>query len=555
MINTKLTLHLPNSFDPNTPVEVSVPSLTIGRSKSCELNVRDYFATVPGTVSREHCQIIFRDGEFVLIDLRSVNGTYLNGYRLGVEERVTLRNGDLLQLASDKNLTFEVKITENLDDDATKPIVNDQKLSTLLQDLRSQRDLLLLGVAGTGKSTLMRRLIPHRESEATFNKYLPDHRHVLFCYVDGRAVSEPSLEQFCRLMFLPVRTLLSEGTSELRGFFDELARSSGDPVIIRNALLHLSNFIARECGRRLVVLLDHFDELYPQLPPSLFWILQELKRADTPPLLVIAMQDEFSANNRFAQQFLHSIHPATYTWLPVMSTIQLQQVVSNLRLNASQAAKSIELGGGQPRLTELVGQILERMDDVPKEPSSLIRLLLTHSVIRAHCQAIVDSLREEEQDALATVTAGQARMSYAVEQQLTSKKQILTGEEQSLRFRSALLAEYIRRQSSSTQPGLARPPQTVLEDVVIDGHPVPATHLTKREEDLLRLFLEHPNQVCSYDDISGRVWGYEPDDAATPESIASLVANLRRKLDEISAGSGKRYIQNVRGRGYTYQVE
>lgn len=554
-MNTKLFLSLPNSFDPNISVEVSIPSLTIGRSKSCELNVRDYFATVPGTVSREHCRIIFRDGEFVLVDLHSMNGTYLNGNRLGGGELVTLRHGDQLQLASDKNLTFEVEIAEILDDDATKPIINDQKLLTFLQDLRSQRDLLVLGVAGSGKSTLMRRLIPHRENEVIFNKYLPDYRHMHFCYVDGRAVSELSLVQFCRLMFLPVRTLFPSGLSELRGFFDELAGSSGDPVSIRNTLLHFSNLIARDLGRRLVFLLDHFDELYPQLPPSFFWVLQELKQGDAAPLFVIAMQDEFPADNRFAQQFLRAIHPSAYTWLPVMSTMQLQQVVSSLRLNASQSAKSIELGGGQPRLTEVVGQVLERMNDVPTDISSLIRQLLTHSVIRAHCQAIVESLREEEREALATVTTGQARMSYAVEQQLTSKKQILTGEEQDLRFRSSLLAEYIRRQTSTPQSVLPRPPQAVLENVLIDGHAVPATHLTKREEDLLRLFLEHPNQVCSYDDISGRIWGYEPDNAATPESIAGLIANLRRKLDEISAGSGKRYIQNVRGRGYTYQVE
>jgi len=73
-------------------------AVTIGRHDS---NV----VTLPGRgVSREHAQII-RDGEdFFLIDLKSGNGTYLNGMRLKPEEKHILRNRDNIVID-----TFELK--------------------------------------------------------------------------------------------------------------------------------------------------------------------------------------------------------------------------------------------------------------------------------------------------------------------------------------------------------------------------------------------------------------------------------------------------------------
>jgi DNA-binding NtrC family response regulator len=59
----------------------------LGRSKICDLNLHDT------TVSREHAKIIFREGRWIIRDLRSENSTYLNGRRI-VEE--PLSAGDQL---------------------------------------------------------------------------------------------------------------------------------------------------------------------------------------------------------------------------------------------------------------------------------------------------------------------------------------------------------------------------------------------------------------------------------------------------------------------------
>lgn len=62
----------------------------IGRHPNCNVVLQN------GAVSRHHAQILQDHGEFALEDLRSRNGSYLNGEK--IEGRVTLRDGDEIRL-------------------------------------------------------------------------------------------------------------------------------------------------------------------------------------------------------------------------------------------------------------------------------------------------------------------------------------------------------------------------------------------------------------------------------------------------------------------------
>lgn len=64
--------------------------LLIGRHPACDVVID------ADTVSRRHARLTFRDGGWILQDLKSTNGTRLNGTRIG---RCRLRAGDQLLLA------------------------------------------------------------------------------------------------------------------------------------------------------------------------------------------------------------------------------------------------------------------------------------------------------------------------------------------------------------------------------------------------------------------------------------------------------------------------
>jgi two-component system response regulator MprA len=69
--------------------------------------------------------------------------------------------------------------------------------------------------------------------------------------------------------------------------------------------------------------------------------------------------------------------------------------------------------------------------------------------------------------------------------------------------------------------------------------------LTRTEFALLRLFLEHPEQVLTRSQIFERVWGY--DFGATSNTLGVYIGYLRRKIEE---GGAPRLLHTVRGVGY-----
>ncbi len=49
-----------------------------------------------GNVSKRHARLLFRDGRFIITDLKSTNGTYVNGHR--IDRPVALSYGDELTI-------------------------------------------------------------------------------------------------------------------------------------------------------------------------------------------------------------------------------------------------------------------------------------------------------------------------------------------------------------------------------------------------------------------------------------------------------------------------
>ncbi len=74
--------------------------------------------------------------------------------------------------------------------------------------------------------------------------------------------------------------------------------------------------------------------------------------------------------------------------------------------------------------------------------------------------------------------------------------------------------------------------------------------LTPREYELLLLFLRHPRQALSREQLCQQVWGYAFEGESNFVDVA--VKELRKKLE---AGGRSRLIQTVRGFGYAFREE
>lgn len=68
--------------------------LVAGRAEECDLILDDH------RCSRQHCEFLRRDGDYVVKDLGSANGTSVNGRKLADEEFCALKDGDKIRIGA-----------------------------------------------------------------------------------------------------------------------------------------------------------------------------------------------------------------------------------------------------------------------------------------------------------------------------------------------------------------------------------------------------------------------------------------------------------------------
>lgn len=73
--------------------------LTIGRESSNQIAIND------AEISRKHSQLVLQGGKYVLTDLGSTNGTFVNGQRLTGQH--VLQPGEVISLGEQISLLFE----------------------------------------------------------------------------------------------------------------------------------------------------------------------------------------------------------------------------------------------------------------------------------------------------------------------------------------------------------------------------------------------------------------------------------------------------------------
>jgi hypothetical protein len=83
--------------------DIGVAAVTIGRDAQCEVQVEGTW------VSRQHARIAWTGTAYIIEDLGSTNGTFVNGQRVGGPR--ALKSGDLLQFGTKVELSFQTSVS------------------------------------------------------------------------------------------------------------------------------------------------------------------------------------------------------------------------------------------------------------------------------------------------------------------------------------------------------------------------------------------------------------------------------------------------------------
>ena len=100
--------------NPGTVFTLEGEQLSIGRDSSNEIAIND------AEISRRHARLTFQGGKYVIEDMGSTNGTYVNGQRL-TGQRV-LKSGEVIALGEQIQLVYEA-----VDADAGATMVSARK--------------------------------------------------------------------------------------------------------------------------------------------------------------------------------------------------------------------------------------------------------------------------------------------------------------------------------------------------------------------------------------------------------------------------------------------
>src|SRR5512135_2929455 len=85
---------------PGATFSLEGDQLVIGRDSSSNIAIND------AEVSRKHARLTFQGGKYVIEDLGSTNGTFVNGQRL--VSPLVLKSGDVISLGEQIVLMYEV---------------------------------------------------------------------------------------------------------------------------------------------------------------------------------------------------------------------------------------------------------------------------------------------------------------------------------------------------------------------------------------------------------------------------------------------------------------
>jgi len=146
MPEERLELYFPTTGKQYQVEPITGQDIIAGRAKACHICLAYFFDEPVTIISSRHFKLYYRtDRGFFIMDLHSLNGTWLNGEQLQPDEGCYVRHGDHIVLTSNQRFHIQVRL------DDTKPTAKANSSSSLISttDSLTNRELEVLRLLPT----------------------------------------------------------------------------------------------------------------------------------------------------------------------------------------------------------------------------------------------------------------------------------------------------------------------------------------------------------------------------------------------------------------------
>ncbi len=534
-------------------------------------------------VSRNHLEIIYDSAKDQLWATdQSLLGTLarvVNDDNMGPEflyhhESFLVKRSMRLRLQNEDNerQPDDVLINiENDDHEETRPILDaPEHWDKLLSQLRSLRAAHIVGVAGTGKSTLAKKLLA---PDGTLWQRQRD-RHLggtaLVAWVDCHLMhNAPIWQTVGRRMLSALQTAADErGLFELRDELRDAVNYFNGNVRTRigqmNAVFRGALRLVAKAGLRPLFVFDHFDGAFAQIDPFMLYQLYQFHQwpeigeslrylvITRRPLEMVRDDIETDGVNEFV-----SLFGRTALRLTPVNSDEFRKLWREVAppygfVSAENLSGLYKLCGGHPALTRELYQELALngwLDDAPKTWDKQLRRLDWRERPSQSAVTLWQSLNEVEQHTvLASLT--DAPSDKHVELALRSAGLFnRRGELFSPIFRDTVLNQ--RDGQPLPTQGLYVMPER--QRVLLNGEDVTGK-LSGRKLDVLMYLHENAGRLCTYNELIENTLAA---DVALDELLLEMErGSLQRTVSRLCriVDPKRKYIFNEQGRGYLLRI-
>lgn len=396
--------------------------------------------------------------------------------------------------------------------------IND--IRAIKQVIETNNSLLVLGLSGSGKSSVLRFLVanPAVQSDDMFFTYVDCNG------LDWNTTEEIIQEEICIQLIERLVTLNPQVSKGER---------------IKDNLRLLMKELNKNGPKHLIVIFDRSELLQSNLGEVFFDYLRALR--DINPHLSYVFGGRYLNPSMFGE--LTDILWDEPHWIGALSTDDAKWTITRhltrlkMSLKEEESNKLLICVGHHPGLLKYACELVKakKVDLNDSEPEVIDQILTTFS-IQNQCQNLWQELSLEAQNILRQVAQNKKTTTSLPAVKWLIRCGILRkSKNNDFEFVSPVFRRYVQF--------LGPPPLSVEQGMVFKG--TEAINLSREEFELFWILWQKKPNVVSQDLISDAIWPKEQG-AVTPQMITNLIKRLRDKLGD------KHYIENVRGRGYQF---